>query len=260
MRMLAALVVSSIALPCSADDAWEQGLLHDDDTPAFTTNHLVHGAVQVHDLQGTAASPDRDCFIYLGWNHHSYEARVAGGTLLWDYPPRPAPQPAHFERVDYDGTVLQTASSTGVAASLKWIVETGDFHGFVRARGSDSFDYGASERYQIELLDTTYFLPRWNNVGGQVTVLMVQNAIGTAVSGKVFFHDAAGTLLHAEPFTLPPAGVLVLNTSAQEALAGRSGSAAVAHTGGYGALAGKAVSLDPATGFAFDTPLAPVPR
>jgi hypothetical protein len=259
MRMLAIVALLSMPLPARADDAWENGLFHDDDAPAFTTNQLLHGARQTHDLQGPAASPDRDCFIYLGWNHHSYEARVSSGTLLWNTA-RPMPELATFERVGYEGDVLQSAFSTGVAASLKWIVEEGDFHGFVRARGSGLLDYTANERYDIELLDTTYFLPRWNNVGGQVTVLLIQNTLGVPVSGKVFFHDAGGALLHAEAFTLPPSGLHVVNSASATPLAGRSGSATIAHTGGYGALAGKAVSLEPSSGIALDTALAPVPR
>lgn len=42
------------------------------------------------------------------------------------------------------------------------------------------------------------------------------------------------------------------------ALAGKSGSAAVAHMGGMAALVGKAVALEPATGSTFDTPLVTV--
>ena len=38
------------------------------------------------------------------------------------------------------------------------------------------------------------------------------------------------------------------------------GSAAIAHLGSYGALSGKAVALEPATGFSFDTPLTPIPH
>jgi len=34
----------------------------------------------------------------------------------------------------------------------------------------------------------------------------------------------------------------------------------VSHDGGYGALAGKAVSLEPATGYSFDSTLASRPR
>jgi hypothetical protein len=44
------------------------------------------------------------------------------------------------------------------------------------------------------------------------------------------------------------------------ALAGHSGSAQIAQLGGYAALAGKAVALEPATGFTFDTLVTPVPR
>ena len=37
-------------------------------------------------------------------------------------------------------------------------------------------------------------------------------------------------------------------------------SAAITHLGGYGALTGKAVALEPATGFTFDTEVHPLPR
>ena len=70
-----------------------------------------------------------------------------------------------------------------------------------------------------------------------------------------FFPAAGGAPIHLQAFTLPPRGLLVLNTSTLPALAGGSGSALVAHDGGYGALAGKAVALEPGTGFTFDTPI-----
>ena len=44
------------------------------------------------------------------------------------------------------------------------------------------------------------------------------------------------------------------------ALAGQSGSITVVHDGKFGALSGKAIGLEPATGFTFDTPLLPRPR
>jgi ATP phosphoribosyltransferase regulatory subunit HisZ len=37
-------------------------------------------------------------------------------------------------------------------------------------------------------------------------------------------------------------------------------AASLAHSGRYGQLAGKAVSVEPATGFSFDTPLSARPR
>jgi hypothetical protein len=51
-----------------------------------------------------------------------------------------------------------------------------------------------------------------------------------------------------------------VSTGTIGALAGLSGHAQVAHTAGYGGLAGKAVALEPATGFSFDTPLVPIPQ
>jgi len=60
--------------------------------------------------------------------------------------------------------------------------------------------------------------------------------------------------------SIPVNGVQSINTATIAALAGMAGSASIAHTGGYGAIAGKAVALEPSTGFTFDTPVLPVPR
>ena len=59
---------------------------------------------------------------------------------------------------------------------------------------------------------------------------------------------------------VPPRGLQVLPVASIGELAGLSGSAAVAHLGGYAALTGKAVALEPATGFTFDTTIAPLAR
>ena len=52
----------------------------------------------------------------------------------------------------------------------------------------------------------------------------------------------------------------MLNTATVAGVAGQGGSVTIAHDGGYGALAGKAVALEPATGFSFDSPMSPKPR
>jgi hypothetical protein len=52
----------------------------------------------------------------------------------------------------------------------------------------------------------------------------------------------------------------LLSPRATEVLAvpaGTSGSATVTHDGGYGALAGKAVTVDLVTGASFDAPMEP---
>jgi hypothetical protein len=43
-------------------------------------------------------------------------------------------------------------------------------------------------------------------------------------------------------------------------VSGESGTLTISHDAGYGGLVGKAVALEPATGFAFDTPLIAKPR
>jgi hypothetical protein len=43
-------------------------------------------------------------------------------------------------------------------------------------------------------------------------------------------------------------------------LLGQSGSVTIAQLGGYGALAGKGVALEPSTGFTFDAAFTPLPR
>jgi hypothetical protein len=52
----------------------------------------------------------------------------------------------------------------------------------------------------------------------------------------------------------------VVSTVSLPALIGQAGSIRVAHDGRYGDLTGKAVALEPATGFTFDTPVVPRPR
>jgi hypothetical protein len=59
---------------------------------------------------------------------------------------------------------------------------------------------------------------------------------------------------------LGPRQALVVNTSGLSGLAGQAGSITVRHDGPYGALQGKAVAVEPATGFTFDTPLEPRSR
>ncbi len=53
--------------------------------------------------------------------------------------------------------------------------------------------------------------------------------------------------------TIDPKGTLVLNTSTVVPLQNQSGSIVLTNTGRYGDLSGKAVALEAATGFTFDT-------
>jgi hypothetical protein len=52
----------------------------------------------------------------------------------------------------------------------------------------------------------------------------------------------------------------VLGTAGIPALAGASGAVTIVHDAPFGALAGKAVALEPASGFSFDSPMLSRPR
>jgi hypothetical protein len=246
-----------------------------DDTNA-TQNILRHGVAQLgHDLEGTG---DEDWMVVRTKIGHSYEARVSGAGLFWD-DGCAGPFCPHFDRVNSGGTVLTpgtvTSDDTGgfffdlgggntytvaTGMSARWIA-TNDTKEFVRARGNASgLPMPAGLTYDVEFYDTTYFMPRWNNSATQFTVIVIQNTTNATVAGNMLFYGATGTQLHSEPFSIPEHGVRVFPSSSVVALAGQSGSASIVHTGGYGALAGKAVALEPGSGFSFDTPLTPLPR
>jgi hypothetical protein len=92
-------------------------------------------------------------------------------------------------------------------------------------------------------------------------VVVIQNAGSNSVSGTVRFWSASGTQLAAVPFvSLAPRGVYALITPTVPSLAGAAGSITVTSDAPYGTLAGKVVSVEPATGFAFDTPMRSRPR
>jgi hypothetical protein len=57
------------------------------------------------------------------------------------------------------------------------------------------------------------------------------------------------------PIALGAKALGVVNSSTIPALTGLSGSVTVTHDGTFGGLAGKAVALEPATGFSCDAPM-----
>jgi hypothetical protein len=139
-----------------------------------------------------------------------------------------------------------------VGQSVRWL-DVGDAR--LRVRPGTIGRTTAENKYDIVLVDTTLFLPRFNNTGTQRTVLILQNTRERAVSGKIFFRQNDGTAWPNYPFTIAPQALLVLDTGSIPQIGQSSGSASIAHTGGVGALTGKAVALEPSTGFTFDTAL-----
>ena len=164
-----------------------------------------------------------------------------------------------MELVD-DEAVAHPSLPAGAGGSRSLRFENGSpdtaADGYVRvASAGCSLNCGPEDVYRIRAWETTLFGARFNNSATQVTVVIVQNASWDPVSGHVAFWSASGALLHSEPFNLQPNQELVLNPSATPAILGQSGSVSVSHGGRQGALVGKAVAVEPATGFTFDTPL-----
>ena len=171
-------------------------------------------------------------------------------------------QPVQLERLGADNTTVLAASQavgSGAARSLRWrntvagTVASQTIR--VRSGGSCSTDCGADDTYRIRAYETTCSIPRFNNSGSQLTVVILQNPTDYTIAGTVYFWSGAGALLASSDFTLVAKQTLVLNTSTLPALSGKGGAITIAHDGRYGDLAGKSVALEPATGFSFDSPM-----
>jgi uncharacterized repeat protein (TIGR01451 family) len=226
------------------------------------TAELGHGSDEVYDL---AAQPgpvaDVDEFRINQKPHSSYEVVIdaASGDIGAGSGPL-------LERIGPDGTtVLQAAAPVGAgpSRSLRWRNTTASvLEGeTVRVRSTGcGTDCGPDDTYRIRAYETTYSVPRLNNSGTQITVLILQNPTSDPITGDVYFRNTSGTLVATQPFSLSPRQALVLNTAAVPGVSGVSGALTVAHDGRYGDLAGKAVALEPATGFSFDSALEPRPK
>ena len=228
------------------------GIILDDDTPSLSSNELNHGSEQRGDL---LVRPD---YFRIGQKpYSSYEVVVDGtsGDIV----------PVALDRLASNNvTVLQTAQAVAVgdSVSLRWENSTAAtvVNQQIRMGGSCAGGCGTDDVYRIRAFETTYRVPRFNNAGSQVTVLLLQNPTAYTVTGKVWFWSASGTQLGFQSFNLNGKQTLVLNTATVPGAAGQGGTITVSHDGRYGDLAGKTVALEPSSGFSFDSPMLPVPR
>jgi len=253
--VLGALLIACIgagSAPVRAD-VWDRSL-PTDGSPA-TRSELVHGSDELHDLAKKGSSPDEDWYRLTQQPYASYEILVeaTAGEIA----------PPVLERLAADGsTVLQTAvgiGAIGFTRSLRWQNGAAAVDDqLVRVRSGSCVKCKKDAVYRIRAFETTYRVPRFNNTGTQVTVLVVQNPTDATIAGSVHFWNASGTLLATHPFTVQPKALSSLQT--QTVVPDVSGSMTVSHDGRYGDLAGKAVALEPATGFSFDTPMEPRPK
>ena len=255
--LMAALILS--AAPAYAD-VWDTAIDTDDNTG--TDNVPTHGTIQVHDL-GVRPGPvsDQDWYGFEALPRTSHEAVIegmpgdTGGSLS-------------FQVLASDGTtVLANGISLG-GPSCTLCTQSLRFDNnqaaprplFIRV-GSPGCgtSCNSADQYTFRFFETTYSIARFNNSGTQITVLMIQNTRNYGISANVHVWNAAGAALGTQAAVIPAMGLFVLNTASLGFANGTSGSITVSNNGRYGDLNGKAVALEPATGFSFDTPMMPRP-
>lgn len=251
--VLVALAGLGFVPATSAWDEWES-----DDTPAQTGNALFHGSEQRHDLELPGTGSDSDVYMVSTRPFSSYQVVVHGLTGDLDL------TTTAVELMNGAGTVTQGALvlNAGGVLSLQWHAGNlaGPASGFVRVREAVCGSSCTSEdSYRIVFYDTTYTVPRVNNSGTQSSVLLIQNVANRACDVAQHYFDAAGTYVASGPLlAMAPYDLKVVATAAT--FPGQSGSVRVTHTCGYGGLSGKAVAVEAATGFTFDTPFVHRPR
>jgi uncharacterized repeat protein (TIGR01451 family) len=221
---------------------------------------LVHGSRLVADLAANGPVPNADWYRISQKPHASYEVVVdaTSGDLGTGTGPL-------VERVTAAGILIQDSVAAGAGSSRSLRFENNGTSAvdteLVRVRSAAcTTDCTSADVYQLRAFETTASIARFNNSASQVTVLVLQNTTSAPVTGKIDFWDAGSSLLASTSFTLTDHQALTLNTSTIPEVAGHSGSITVTNDAPYGALAGKAVAVEPSTGFTFDTELRPRPR
>lgn len=251
--VLTLTVMLGAAAAAARADVWDVQR-RNDNSFSTTRNELVHGSDQQHDLAALPGSvADEDWFRISQRPFSSYEVVVEGvsGDVIG--------RGFQVVRVASDGaTILQSSSQIGVgfARSLRWANQTDGVVNdeFVVVRDAAcGKNCSKDDVYRIRVSETTCAIPRFNNSGNQVSVLLLQNPADYTTSGTVYFWNADGTAAGSSPFDLGSKAMQVLST--QTVAPGTTGSITIAHDGRYGDLAGKVVGIEPNTGLSFDTPL-----
>jgi hypothetical protein len=214
---------------------------------------LIHGYSARRSLASVGGTEKRDVFRIAQQALSAFEVVVdeASGDLT----------PMRLERIASDGSTVLTSAvavGNGPARSLRWINNSSSTvtNETIRVRsGGCTTDCGPDDTYRIRAYNTTFGIPRFNNTGTQLTLLIMQNPSNVQILGTFYFWNASGSLLATLPFTLIPRGTIVVDTSTIPVLGGQSGSISAVHNGPYDAFIGKSVALEPATGFSFDTPM-----
>ncbi len=245
----------------TAIDVWDAS---GSDGNSGTDNELASGSAQVHDLQNNGGVADQDWFLVGQHPYSSYEVIVDGLTEeVASIPASTATDAIGLDRVDSGGTILGSAtgiSTIGAGRTLRFRNTTAAeiTNNYIRVQSAAdgcTTTCTTNAEYRIQMRETTLMAPRFNNSGTQITVLLLQNGGPASAAYTVRYWNSGGTLLASTTGTLVSRGSAVITTSA--VVPALSGTITIDHLGRYGEVTGKAVALEPATGFSFDTPLVP---
>jgi hypothetical protein len=237
-------------------DGWAT-IVDDDAGVVVQRQEVAHGVASRRDF---AAAPQH-LYAMRQERYASYEVIVdaafgRGGSA----------QGPPLDRVAADGTTVVQSSmavGTGHSRQLRFLNDTGAAQEaqYIRVRaGNCPTGCAAGDGYRLRAYETTYTIPRFNNSATQGTVVIVHNPTARTVALRLRFWSATGVLLHSQSPTVNARGVYALATTGIAALAGQSGTVTIANDAGYGELDGKAVALEPATGYSFDSPMVARPR
>jgi len=249
--LVLALGLALIGARPALADVWDVAT-NDDNSAGSTQNDLVHGSDQIHDLGDIVAgvTADEDWYTVGEAANSSYEVVVDGTTGDIGG--------VTIERTDAAGTLpaIQTGTAIGVGYSqhLAWDNAGVAVNEAIRVSSTDCPGCDTNDQYRVRFYDTSCAIARFNNGATQTTIMIIQNTTSGAVNGHYYLWNALGVLQNpaTNTFSLTANATFVQNTAA---VAAGSGSITVANDSGYGSLAGKAVAVEPATGFTFDTAL-----
>ena len=240
-------------------DTFAWATIADDDAPSLASLELIDGSDERRLLASTEPGGAPQAFFRMRQEpHSSYE--VVADELSGDV------RPLSLVRLAPDNVqILQEAvhAGTGPVRTLRWEnsmpAPTVNQHIRVGIAGCGA---GCAQGggYRLRAVDTTLRGARFNNSGAQRTLVIIQNTRESFALGTLWFWSADGSLLHSRSIQVPARGTLTLDTASLGVLAGRTGSLTVSHAAPLGTLVGKTVTLDPVSGFSFDTPLLPRQR
>jgi hypothetical protein len=251
---LALMGIALAAAPAARADDWDTTTNNDNDF-STTKNELTHGTIQNHDFAGNGGSDD-DWYHIRSASRSSYEVLSDGWTGDFNY--------ASVYRYASNGTTFISGTyanvGTGDATSLRWMEDSTAENQFIQVLPYPNGGHSTNDDYTIRSYETTYGIPRFNNSGTQTTVLQIQNPSENTVNVQIHFYNGSGTFLGTSSAAIAPRALLGVATASLGFAAGQSGSITVSNDGRYGTLTGKAVALEPSTGFTFDTLMVPIPH